>query len=469
MGTTRIRKFNKNITEGSLRSSFWKLAMPIIAGALMQDLFTLVDLFFVGRLGYIAVAALSVSGVILAVIIMVAIGISSGTTALIAHFVGKKDYTSADNVLFQTFAISIACSLVMALVGIFGTNLLLRIFGASHQVIPQATVYLKISFICSIFIFLFITFNQALRGSGDAVTPLKILALSNAINIILDPMLIFGFWFFPRMGVAGSAVATVISETIGVSLLLKHLIAGDSTLHFRKETFKLNFILMGRMIKIGFFASFEVLMRQLSLLMLLRLVNYFGASCLAAFGIGLRLRMSIIMIGLGMGIASSVLIGQNMGADQPQRATQSGWKGLKYFETIIIPISVLLFIFSHKTIALFNSHPEVVSIGSHFLRFSAITLPFLASTLILSRGVSGAGDTMAPAIMTGIAQIGLRMPIAYILVYIFKMGSNGIWLGINTSDICQGLAMLWYFKSKYWQKRYYKHRRILEGTDTILT
>lgn len=162
----RPRKINADITNGSLRSSLWKLALPMMAGAAMQDLFTLVDLFFVGRLGYIAVAALTISGIIISVIMMAAIGISAGTTALIAHFAGKKDYDSADNVLFQTVVISIICSVGMALIGLFGRNFLLRLFGASPEIIPAASAYLKISFLWSIAIFLFIGFNQALRGSG---------------------------------------------------------------------------------------------------------------------------------------------------------------------------------------------------------------------------------------------------------------------------------------------------------------
>ncbi len=463
MGKPRPRKINTSITEGGLRSSLWKLAMPMMLGALLQDLFTLADLFFVGRLGHIQVAALSIAGAIITVIMMAAIGISAGTTALIAHFIGKKDYNSADNVLFQTVVVSVICSLGMALIGLFGTNGLLRLFGASPDVVSAASEYLKISFIWSIVIFLFIAFNQALRGSGDAVTPLKVLVLTNIINIALDPLLIFGFAFFPRMEVAGSALATVISRAIGVVILLRHLLFGHSSLHFHKNIFKLNFVLIGRMMKIGFFASFEVLLRQLSLLLLLRLVTSFGTACLAAYGIAIRLRMAVMMIGFGLGTACSVLIGQNMGAGRPDRATQAGWSASKYYELIIAPFAVLFFIFSPQIIGLFSNNPEVLNIGSNFLRFIAVTLPFLALALILSRGISGAGDTITPAKMTGIFHLGLRVPLAYVLVLIFGLGNNGIWLGINASDICQGLAMVWYFKTCSWQKRYHQHRAILES------
>ncbi|MBN1521448.1 MAG: MATE family efflux transporter [Candidatus Aureabacteria bacterium] len=467
MNNVRLRKINSTITEGSLSSSIWKLAMPMMAGAVLQDLFTLADLFFVGRLGHIAVAALSISGVIIAVIMMVAIGISAGTTALIAHFIGKKDYDSADNVLFQTVVVSIVCSAAMVFIGLFGTVKLLRLFGASHEIIPAASEYLRISFIWSVFIFLFIGFNQALRGAGDAIFPLKVLVLANLLNIVLDPLLIFGFGFFPRMEVAGSAAATVISRALGVIILSGHLFFGHSSLHFHKGVLKVNFMIIGRMVKIGFFASFEVLLRQLSLLLLLRLVTSFGAASLAAFGIVVRLRMAVMMLGLGMGAACAVLIGQNMGAGHPERATESGTKTLKYYELIIAPIAILFFVFSPHIIGVFNDHPDVVSIGSSFLRFIAVTLPFLAMALILSRGINGAGDTVAPAVMTGIVQLGLRIPVAYVMALAFGLGTNGIWLGINASDVCQGLAMMWYFQRGFWQKRYHKQRAILEQGSFI--
>lgn len=464
----RKRRININITSGNLRTSLWKLSLPIMIGMVFQNLYSLVDLFFVGRLGHIAVAALSLSGVVLSVIMMVAIGISAGTTALIAHFVGRKDYKSADNVLFQTVVISFVCSLFMLLVGIFGLRGLLRIFAAPPEVIPSASGYLRISFVFSFSIFLFIAFNQALRGSGDALTPLKILAFSNLVNVLLDPLFIFGLGFFPKMGVAGSALATVLSRTLGVLILLRHFLFGHSSLHFRRDVFRVNLSLISRMVKIGFFASLEVFLRQLSFISLIWLVTSFGNACLAAYGIGLRLRMVVMMIGFGMGIAASVLLGQNMGADNPQRAKAAGFEALKYYEFIVLPFSLFFFLFAVQIIGVFVQDEEVIKIGANFLRFIALTLPFLAAAIVLSRSISGAGDTFAPATVTAIAQLGLRVPLAYILALFFKLGSNGIWLAINASDIVSGLVMVFYFKKGFWQKKYYHHRAILETESIII-
>lgn len=463
----RPRKINNQIINGSIKSALWKLAMPIMAGAALHDLFTLVDLFFIGRLGHTAVAALSISGFLVTVILMAVIGISTGATALIAHYTGKKDYASADSVLFQVVILSIICSLVMVLVGLFGVEGLLRLFGAGADIIPAAAEYLKITFVGSIFIFLFIAFNQALRGTGDVIVPLKILALANIINIILDPLLIFGLGPFPAMGVAGSALASVLSRAIGVVLLLKYFIFGYSGLHFHRRILRINPAIISRMVKIGFFASLEVLLRQLSLLLLLGLITSFGTATLAAYGIAIRLRMAMMMFGFGMGSAAAVLIGQNMGAGNAKRATQAGWGALGYYQAMIILPAVLFFIFAPQIIGVFNRHPEVVQTGSTLLRLIALTFPFLATALVLNRGISGAGDTLAPAVMTGVAQLALRIPIAFILALCFGLGPIGIWLGINSSDIAQGSAMLWYFKRGLWQKRYYQHRAILDDSQLV--
>ena len=152
-----------------------------------------------------------------------------------------------------------------------------------------------------------------------------------------------------------------------------------------------------------------------------------------------------------------------MGGGFSRRAVKSGWVALKYYELIILPLALIFFIFAPHIVGIFNSHPDVIRISSNFLRFIAITMPFLASALVLGRGISGAGDTVAPAVMTGIVQLGLRIPSAYAMAFIFGLGINGIWLGINISDISHGIAMLWYFKRCFWQKRYYKHHGIREA------
>ncbi len=462
----RIRKTNHQLTEGNIKASLWKLSLPLIAGAFLHNLFNLVDLFFIGKLGPTALAALSVAGVILAMIIMVALGISTGATALIAHYTGQRKYQKADNVLIQAIILSVVCSLLMLAVGLFWVKPILQLIGATSEVVPYSAQYLKIAFSFSLFIFLFFALSQSLRGSGDAITPLKALILANILNIILDPLLIFGIGFFPRLEVAGSALATVISRAIGLLFLFKHFSFGYSSLHFSRSSLFVNFPVLIRIVKIGFFSSLEVLIRQISLLILIKIISLFGTAALAAYGVVLRLRLFIIMFGISTGVAASILIGQNMGANRPERARKSGWQAVKYYQMLVIPIALIFFIFSSQIITIFTKDKEVISQATIFLKFISISLPFLTPALVLGKGITGAGDTVGPATMTAVFQLIWRIPVAYILANIFALKVIGVYLAISTSDFLQGITMGVYFSKNSWQKRYHRHRKILE-TENI--
>ena len=457
----RQRKINNHITNGNINRTIWQLALPMTAGAVLFNLFSLVDLYFVGRLGHIAVAALSIAGIILSIILMFTIGIATGTTALVAHYIGGQDYDAADNVVFQAIVISFCCWLMMALIGLFACQPLLYLFGASSDVVALAASYLRINFVWSIFIFLFVSLNQALRGAGDAIMPLKAIVFANLLNIVLDPILIFGLGPFPRMEVAGSAVATVFSRAIGTLIIVAYMLRGNSAIHLYKRIYRINLPVIQQMIKIGFYASVQVLLREVSFLFLLRLVSSFGVTALAAFGIGSRLRMIAIFPGMGMANTSAVLIGQNMGANQSKRATQIGWRVNWLYQIFIIPVAAGFFIFAPKLVGVFNNHPDVLRIGSVYLRYLAISFPFLAFSFILGRGMNGAGDTFTPAVITGVTQLGVRIPMAYFIALSFGLGTTGIWASIASSDILQGALFIVYFYIGFWQARYYKYRAAL--------
>jgi putative MATE family efflux protein len=462
MEMKRERKIENRLITGNISRSIWTLAAPMMIGGALEDLFSMVDLYFVGRLGHIEVAALAIAGTVVAILMMMVQGITVGTTALIAHFTGDRNYEEADIVLGQTFILGLIGSFIMYIVAVFLVEPILILFGAKGEVLIYAADYLKITFGWSIAIFFFEGVNQALRGSGDAQTPLKALIIANILNIILDPLLIMGYGPFPQMGVAGAAIATALTRGIGFIFLFLHLTVGHSTLQFKVRYTKLNLFLMKRIISIGSFSSLQVFIREVSFLFLMRLVASFGAVTLAAYGIGARLRMAIMVPGLGFANSASVLIGQNMGAKQPERATESAWRTVLYYEFIAIPLATIFIIFAPQLVAIFAKQPEVIRIGTSFLRYLGVTFPFLALSLVLGQAMNGAGDTAAPTIINAIAQLGVRIPLAYIFALVVGMGSSGIWLGINASDIAQGLGMVFLFKSGHWKKVYAKHREKLE-------
>jgi putative MATE family efflux protein len=462
MEMKRERKIENRLITGNISRSIWTLATPMMIGGALEDLFSMVDLYFVGKLGHIEVAALAIAGTVVAILMMMVQGITVGTTALIAHFTGDRNYEEADIVLGQTFILGLIGSFIMYIVAVFLVEPILILFGAEGEVLIYAADYLKITFGWSIAIFFFEGVNQALRGSGDAQMPLKALIIANILNIILDPLLIMGYGPFPKMGVAGAAIATALTRGIGFIFLFLHLTVGHSTLQFKVRYTKPNLFLMKRIISIGSFSSLQVFIREVSFLFLMRLVASFGAITLAAYGIGARLRMVIMVPGLGFANSASVLLGQNMGAKQPERATESAWRTVLYYEFIAIPLATIFIIFAPQLVAIFAKQPEVIRIGTSFLRYLGVTFPFLALSLVLGQAMNGAGDTAAPTIINAIAQLGVRIPLAYIFALVVGMGSSGIWLGINASDIAQGLGMVFLFRSGHWKKVYAKHREKLE-------
>ena len=461
MTKQRKRKVEGGLVEGKLSGSIWKLAAPMMIGGALQDLFSLVDLFFVGKLGHVEVAALAIAGTTMAILSMLVQGIGVGTMALISHFTGEKNYKMSDEVLGQTLVLSIIGSMLMLIVSFFLVEPLLRLFGAKGDVLFYAAEYLKINFTFSIVIFLFAGVTNALQGSGDAKTPLYALIVANILNIILDPMLIMGYGPFPAMGVAGSAVATVITRGIGVLYLFVHLFFAHSTLHLKWKYLKPLPSLMKRIVNIGFFASLQVFIREISFLFLMRLVTSFGDATLAAYGIGSRLRTFIMVPGFGFASAAAVLVGQNLGAGKPERAKKSAWRAVMYYEIIAIPLAVLFFIFAQSLVGIFNDHPEVITIGSSFLRYLAITFPFLAFSLVFSQALNGAGDTKTATLINAIGQLVFRVPFAYFCALVLGLGYKGIWLGINASDVVQGIGMIIVFNLGHWQKVFLEHKKKL--------
>ncbi len=468
MAHQRTRKIEKGLVEGKISRSIWKLAVPMMIGGILQDLFSMVDLFFVGRLGHIEVAALAIAGVTISILMMLVQGIAVGTMVLISHFTGEKNYEMADKVLGQTFVLNIICAGIMLIASFFLSVPFLKLFGATGDVLVYAADYLRINLAFSIVIFLFVGISNALQGSGDTKIPLKALVISNILNIILDPLLIMGYGPFPSMGVAGSAVATVITRGFGVLFLFCHLLFGHSTIHLKLKYLKPLPYLIKRIIGIGFFATLQVFIREISFLFLMRLVTSFGAVTLAAYGIGSRIRTFIMVPGSGFAGAAAVLVGQNLGAKNPQRAEKSAWCAIKYYEIMLIPVVIIFLLFAPALVGFFNSHREVVVIGSSFLRYLAVTFPFLAFSLVFSQAMNGAGDTKTPTIISTIGQLVFRIPFAYFCARVLGMGYKGIWLGINASDIAQGVGMTLVFRSGHWKKVFVKHRKKLKDDDTLI-
>ncbi len=442
---------DRNLTSGSIAAHIWFLSLPIIATNLFQALFNLIDMFWVGKLGSDAIAAVAMSGTILMIVMFLMIGIGAGTTAIISRFIGAKKNAHADNTAMQSVTMAFFMSVILSIAGYICSPYLLEILGAAPEVAAYGTGYLQIMFI-SIFIMFFLFLISAIfQGAGDVKTPMLLLAFSTVINIILDPLLIFGIGPFPCLGINGAAWATVISRAVGSIIALEILLKGRSLIHVRLNEYKLDFNIMWRILKIGISSSAQMSFRGFMNLAIMALVASFGTFAVAAYGIGIRLEMIVLMPGFGFAGAAATLVGQNLGAKDSLRAEKSGWFSVFYY-TIFMAIMALIFIcFAPNLISIFNNNPEVIEIGAFYLKIMALTFIFTSISMPLNRSLIGAGDTFPAMIFTFIGLWLVLVPAAFYFSKYTSSGLKGIWYAMSISSFVMALMYSAYFKSGRWK------------------
>jgi putative MATE family efflux protein len=447
-------KFKQDLTEGSIGKNLLKLSIPMTLGMFLQMVFYVVDMIFVGFLGSAAIAAVSMSGLIMILLITLGTGLSSATSALVARAIGAKNPVQGSHITVQSFAIVTIMSVVVGILGYIYARQVYQLIGATADIIEVGLGYLKISFAGTFpFLFVFIG-NAALRGAGDAVLSAKILGLSIFLNIALDPLLIFGWGPFPRLGVDGAAYATVISLGIGSIMTLYLLVKGSTSLHITLQKIRLDTGVMWQLIKIAVPGSSETFLRSLARLALMKIVTPFGTAAAAAFGIGAsRLDMVITLPTLGLSLAAATLVGQNLGAQKPDRAEESAWTAVRWGVTIMLVIAVLFFVFAPGLIRVFDNNPEVVSLGTSYLRMTTLSYVFLGTALILGRSFTGAGDTVPPLITASVALWGVQIPLAYFLANHTQLKLNGVWLSIVISHTLNAIFLVIWFKAGRWKSK----------------
>lgn len=444
-----MRTPSRDLTEGSIVKNIWYLSLPMMIGNLLQDTFTIVDMIFVGKLGPSALAAVGMSGTIMGMLFTFIFGIYMGTIATVARFIGAKDTKSAENVAMQSLIMGVFCYAVLASLGYIFSPFMLKILGAAPEVVQQGVPYMRISFVGSITMILSVIFSAILNAAGDAILPMKIMAVATVLNIALDPIMIFGWLGFPKLGAAGSALATVTARGVGVIILLPIITSGKAIINLRFSNLKIDFPLMWRVVRVGVFSSIQSVIRNLSYLILTRIVAVYGTFAVAAYVIGMRLRMVVLMPGFGLGNAVSTLVGQNLGANKPERAERSAWITVGFAAGVMSFIGLIYIVFAKPITAAFNDHPEVLQMGVTQQYLNAWSFGFVGLAIVIGRAFNGAGDTISPMIMTAISLIIFQLGIAILLSKV--MGVSGIWLGITAANIIQAAMMAAWFKTGRWK------------------
>jgi putative MATE family efflux protein len=438
------------ITEGHLLRAAWQQALPMLAQALLQNVFMIVDMIFVGRLGKEAVGAVGLSAQIMGFLWMIGVGVTTGSTALVSQAFGRRDRAHAQRAVGQAMLLMLLFSAALiALTPLART--VLSLFGADRGVTMRGTGYLQINMAGSFAMLLGLTFATALRGAGDPLSPLKAFAVANVVNLALDPVLIFGLGPIPAFGVSGSAAATVIARTVGLAILGRMFFGPWSDqFHMRWRHLRPRFRIIWHIFKIGVFGSGQMLLWNVSGIVLISLVTGFGTAVLAAYTIGMRLRLLVMMPGFAFGNAANTMVGQNIGADKPRRAARSAWVSTFMCSALTLTIGVICIVLPGSIIRLFNNDPSVIDAGTSFLRWYAPFFVTLSFSTVLSRAMNGAGDTLWPMLVTAVSVLVVRIPLAYALAGWWNSAA-GVWAALAVSNLLQAGGFVMIFLWGRWK------------------
>jgi putative MATE family efflux protein len=434
-----------------MRQKILELAWPAIVGNLLQTIVSLVDLIMVGQLGSAAVASVGLGGQMLWFLNAIMVSVSVGTTALVARFIGAHQREKAEHVLSQSIILVLGLSAVLTVVWYTFAEDTLLLIGASQEVADLGSAYIRIVFLSTPCIFMIFNSEGALRGAGDTKTPMKVGAIMNCINVVLNYGFIFGKFGFPTLGVRGAGIATAIAFTWAAITYCIIFFSGRFPLRISRDGFSLDMSTVHRIIRIGIPASLQRIVMSGSMIFYVSIIAGFGTTALAAHQIGLRVESLSYMPGFGFAVAATALVGQNLGAKDPQKAGESGWEAAKLCVVLMGTAGLFMIIFPTQMARLFVSDPQVVDLAAWYLRIVAISEPGLALVFTLSGGLQGAGDTRSPLYISIFGLWLFRIPLAYTLGVVLGWGAVGAWTAMTIDTFVRGGLYLFRFRQGKWK------------------
>lgn len=442
----------KEYTSGSINKAIFLLAIPMIGEMLMESLFSVVDMYFVGKISTNAVAAVGLTESLLFIVFSLGIGISMATTALVSRRIGEKNYRAAGLATVQSIYITLFCSVIISIIGILFSEELLALMGASKEVIQQGSGFTRIMLAGNSTIMLLFMINGAFRGAGNASIAMKSLWMGNILNMILDPILIFGWAFFPEMGIEGAAWASTIGRGVGVIYQFYNLTNRQSTLQIRSSDFKIHKNIITNLIKVSQGGVGQYLISSASWIFVYRIVAEFGTNSISAWTIMLRIIMFAILPAMGLANAAATLVGQNLGANKPERSEQAVWKTAYYTSYFMVFLTIVFLFFADSFIGLFTTDPEVIKLGTIALIWISSGYIFFGYGMVVSQAFNGAGDTRTPTILNLIGYWLIQIPLSWILAVWFEMGMVGIYVTTVVVSIVVVVLSVILFRKGNWKK-----------------
>jgi putative MATE family efflux protein len=448
------------LTDGPIIGSLLRLAWPVMLSNLFQTLYNFVDRFWLARLGKVEIAALALSWPLVFLVLSIGSGVTIAGTALVAQYTGARRPEEANLAAGQVVGFTTVLAIVLALVGFFVARPVLSLMGAESELVRAATSYLQIIYAGIPLMFGTFVVTALLNGVGDTVTPMILMAVSVGLNLILDPFFIFGWGPFPEWGVAGAAVATVLSRGLLSLVGFVWLFSGRLGVHLRPHLLRPDWGLIRRIVSIGGLASIGQTGMALGFSIMNAALARIGTAVLGAFGIGNAFISIALMPAMGLGQATATMVGQNLGAEKPDRASRSAWAGIAISSAILFTAAVFVILFRQHLIRFFLSDPEVLAVGSEMLFLVALAFPFMGIIQVIMGTYQGAGHTFYSMFFGLFRLWALRVPLVYVLGFAIGMGASGVWWAMLASNFATAGVSLGFFLSGNW-----KHRVIREAPE----
>jgi len=446
-----LRGKEQDFTSLPLKTAIFVLAIPMILEMMMESAFAVVDIFFVAKLGEHAIATVGLTESVVVLVYAMGFGISMAATALISRRFGEKEYAEAGAAVFQLLIVGGAISILLGILGWIFAPDILGLMGAEPKVIATGVSYTRIIFAGNTAIMLLFLLNGAFRGAGQAHHAMRSLWIANGLNMILDPILIFGIGNWVGYGLEGAAIATTFGRGIGVVYQLYHLFNGKHKLKILKENIVISWEIISKIMQIAVGGMGQFLIDSVSWIALTRMNAEFGSASLAGFTIAFRILIFTLLPAWGLAGAASTLVGQNLGAKQPDRAEKAVWITTRYTVIFMASVTGIYLLFNQQLAGFFTDIPEVQSVAAQGLWVVALGYVFFAVGMVLTQAFNGAGDTKTPAwINIGVLWL-IEIPLAYVLAFPLGMAHLGIFISIAFSHSFHSIVSLYFFKKGKWK------------------
>jgi putative MATE family efflux protein len=441
----------KDFTSGSLNMSLFMLAVPMVLEMLMESLFAVVDAFYVSRVGIEALTTVALTEAVMMLVYSIAIGLSMSATAFVARRTGEKNLKEAATSAVQALYLAFIVSIPLSLAGIFFAPDILRLMGATESVISEGQNYTRIMLGGNIVIMLLFLNNAVFRGAGDASIAMRVLWLANILNMILGPLFIFGPGPFPELGVTGAAVATTTGRGIGVLYQMHMYSSPRSLIRIHRDNLALQPAIVGEMFKISLGGVSQFLISSASWIFVVKIIATFGSAVVAGYTVAFRVLVFTILPAWGLANAAATLVGQNLGAKQPERAEKSVWTACFYNMLFLGSVSVTYYIFAEQIISIFSTDPEVLRSGVLCLRIICLGYVFYAYGMVIGQAFNGAGDTRTPTILNLLCFWIVQIPLAYLLSKTWALGPAGVYAAGAFSFSLLALISIALFRRGKWK------------------